>query len=486
MSKKYIVALDIGTSSTRALLYDTQGNMIPDHEVKAEYKQNLTPDGGVECDPDHLLDETVNALKKLLKLCSADELKNIICVATSCFWHAIMGIDSDGNAVTPLYSWADTRAFEAIPELESIFKKDDYHSKSGAFIHPCFWPAKILWLNKTNKFSEKVIQWISFPDYLALKVGGVCKTSVSIASATGLMNRQSGDWDAKILSDISLSKNQLPEIASDDAHFTSNNFKGLDALNDIPWFFALGDGACSNIGAGGTTKNRLVINVSTSGAVRFLTDQCVDQLPSGLFDYRMDSKRHVIGGAISNGGNVYAWLERTLKLDSKQNFDNILLSAKPASHGLTVLPFWAGERSPGWHASAQGSIHGLRLSTSPLDIAQASMEAIAYSIRQIRDMIMSQYPDANELIVSGGAVEGSKYMQQLLADVLNSSVRVSLDAEPSGRGAAVAASELIGEMKNICDAGDELSEVISPCLESVKMYNYGFDNYTKLYKKLIG
>jgi gluconokinase len=419
-----------------------------------------------------------------MRITSPDERSRIVAVAASCFWHALMGVDSNGDAVTPLYSWADTRAHVAVPILQKRFETRSYHQTTGAFIHPCYWPSKIEWLRQTNPtLAGKIARWISFPDYIAFKLSGTFKTSISIASGTGLMNRASSEWDDTILKSLALTRDQLPEIADDTATFTPT--KRISGLPSIPWHYAFGDGSCSNIGAGGTSDHRLVINVSTSGAVRFITNQASSALPDGLFGYRLDKARHVIGGAISNGGNVYAWLMNSLKITPEPSLDRMLSTAKPANHGLCVMPFWAGERSPGWHANAQGSILGMDLSTTPLEITQATLESVAYSIRQVRDMIALKYPQASDVIISGGAVDSSRYMQQLLSDAMNSTVRVSLDAEPSGRGAALAVAERLGAISSIETAKDELSRPIKPRPAAALAHDLAFKKYVNWYEKLI-
>ena len=194
----------------------------------------------------------------------------------------------------------------------------------------------------------------------------------------------------------------------------------------------------------------------------------------------------MIGGAVSNGGNVYAWLNRTLQLPGDAPLERELLKAKPDGHGLTVLPFWAGERSPGWHAIATASITGMNLSTTPLDLTQASMESVAYSIRTLRNDILSVFPVASQIIVSGGAVEHSKYMPQLLSNVINAPVRRSLDPEPSGRGAALAAAEQLGLLESIDKAPDRLSSLIQPDPVAAEIYERAHGRFEVLYDLLMG
>ncbi len=483
-----IIALDLGTSSVRALLYDAQGRIQPGREVQIKYQQHLTGDGGVEFDADKLVAHTLKALKSLLRLCSAEELGRIAAVATSCFWHALVGVDKNGGAVTPIYSWADTRSKEEVERLiTGGLDAAAYHRRTGCFVHSSYWPAKIAWLRSSEpSVVDKISLWLSFSDYLMLKVSGAAKTSLSIASATGLFNQQSGDWDDETLEMIGVPKERLPQIAAQDETFAASKSVGLPELDGIPWYPAYGDGACSNIGAGGVDTTRIVVNISTSGAIRVLTGPPRANVPEGLFQYRMDQDRWIIGGAVSNGGNAYAWLNESLRLPDRSRLEGELLRARPDSHGLTVLPFWAGERSPGWHAVASAAMVGLNLSTTPLEISQASMEAIGYSLRTLREDLLKTFPSATQVIVSGGAVEHSRYMPQLLASVFDSPVRRSLDPEPSGRGAALAVSERLGLLKSVGNSPDRLSRPILPDKSAAAAYAGGYSRFLTFYEMMMG
>jgi len=481
-----IVALDIGTSSTRALLYDAHGSLVQGREVKIPYEQHLTPDGGVECEADVLLKSTLRAVSRLMKLCSATDCSRVVAVATSCFWHALVGVDAGGEAVTPIYSWADTRSRSEIPALQSRLPATDYHARTGAFIHSAFWPAKISWLRHTRPdLADRVKTWLSFPDFMAMRLAGDASTSISLASATGLMNEETADWDDTTLGALSIDRSNLPQIAPPGHTICLQDAGRLAGMPDVPWYLAYGDGACSNIGAGGVSDRRIVINVSTSGAIRALCPKPAKPVAEGLFRYRMDERRWVIGGAMSNGGNVYAWLERTLRLPDSELLNRKLAASEPDGHGLTVLPFWAGERSPGWHADASATISGLNLSTTAANIAQASMESIAFTFRTQRADLLKAFPEATDLIVSGGAVEHSRYMTKLLANVMGAPVRVSLDPEPSGRGAALAVLEQLGILKDISASPDRLSKPVHPEPDAVRLYDKAFDRFQVLYDKLI-
>jgi len=199
---------------------------------------------------------------------------------------------------------------------------------------------------------------------------------------------------------------------------------------------ALGDGACSNAGAGCVTRERAALMVGTSAAVRVVyeADRAVPR--PGLFLYRLDARRFCEGGALSDGGNLHAWLRRTLQeLPADEPADR-----PPAGHGLTFLPFLGGERSLGWDPERRGLIAGLSFATTPADIAQAALEGVAYRLADVLGAI----GDVESVVATGGGLLANPGWLQVLADVLGRPVEVSGEPEGSARGAAVVALERLG------------------------------------------
>ena len=194
-------------------------------------------------------------------------------------------------------------------------------------------------------------------------------------------------------------------------------------MRGIPWFPALGDGACDNIGSGCTTRDRFALMVGTSGAMRAVIEAGRIEIPDGLFCYRVDPKRFVLGGALSNGGEVFAWMKRTLRLpDSNDAIENQLAALPPAQHGLTILPLFAGERSTGWRADAHAAIIGLGANTPPIEILQAALESVALRFRNVYEIMQSSLGQPRDVVASGTALLRSPVWTQMMADSLPHSI----------------------------------------------------------------
>lgn len=452
MSKDLILALDIGTSSVRAALYDEAGNVLPRTMVKHERSLTATDDGGAEIDANEAFDQVVGAIDEVLA--KAKNVKGEIThVAGSCFWHSLVGVDAKGNATTKVFGWADTRSRDAVAILRKKFNESEVHSRTGARFHSSFWPAKLSWIKKGSPVDWKnTAQWLSFSDFLALRLLDDPTTSVSMASATGIFDIRQCTWDVDLLRYLKLKPSSLPRIASDSETFSSNQKfkKRWPRLQDSQWFPAIGDGAANNIGAGCLQKHKAALMIGTSGAMRVAyKGSPPEKIPDGLWCYRIDRERVIMGGALSDGGGLYGWLKRHLRLAEDDDKTEIEIAKRPpAGHGLIFLPFLAGERSTGYHEDATGAILGLRASTDTIDIVQAALESVAYRFAEIFDQLNSVCR-IREIVASGGALRQSPVWTQIIADVLGRNMTLPDTREASSRGAVLLALETTGKIRGI-------------------------------------
>jgi gluconokinase len=483
------LALDIGTSSVRAALFDEFGNEIPGTEARLVRGLCTTQDGGAELKADESVEEVALTIDAVLAK-AASHSNPIETVAVSCFWHSLVGVDRQGRAVTPVFGWADTRAARAAEELRREFDEQEAHARTGCRFHASYWPAKLRWLRQERAgLYRAAARWLSFGEFLALRFFGETEASVSMASGTGLMDERSCSWDDGLLAFLGIDAGQLPPIAG-----ANKSFAGLAGeyarrwpqLRDARLFPAVGDGAANNIGAGCTTRERAALMIGTSGAMRVLWEADPPAaLPAGLWCYRADGRRIVVGGALSDGGGLYSWMLEALSFGGEtEDMERALASFDPDSHGLTILPFWAGERSTGWSNAARGAILGLTMHTRPLEILRASMEAIAYRFALIACALDTVARGA-AIIASGGALSASRLWAQMLADVLGRPLTLSGVRESSGRGAVLLALEAAGKIKSIAGAPAPTGETYEPDMRHHARYRAGLERQQSVYQHLV-
>lgn len=486
-----VLALDVGTSSLRASLYDERGEEIPGAEASRTTELLTTAEGGAELNAEETLERVEQTIDEALALASSlSPAGRIQTIAVSCFWHSLVGVDADNRAVTPVLSWADTRAAREAEELRSRLNAKEAHARTGAPIHPSYWPAKLLWLRRTQPEAyARTRRWLSFGELLSLRLTGNAQASVSMASGTGILNTHACSWDQELCRELELAEEKLPSIIARDASFSllSGDYaRRWPQLREARLFPAIGDGAANNLGAGCATPERIALMVGTSGAMRVLFEgEPPRNLPSALWCYRADRRRVVVGGALSDGGGLWAWMNDALRLGARvEETERALAEMEPDAHGLTILPFWMGERSTGWHADARGTILGLSLHTRPLEILRASMEAVAYRFRLIMEALVPFAPGAR-IIASGGALHASRAWGQIISDVLGRRLEITSAEESSSRGAVLLALEASGKIKSILDGEARVERTIEPDMRAHARYQRGMERHSELYKRLV-
>jgi gluconokinase len=209
--------------------------------------------------------------------------------------------------------------------------------------------------------------------------------------------------------------------------------------------------------------------VGSSGALRAI-GQPAGELNYGLWCYRVDRSRFVLGGSLSNGGEVYDWMRRTLVLPDPAETEKQLEALAPGTHGLLLLPFLAGERSPYWRSDLRAAIIGLSLSTRPIEILQAALESVALRFLEIYELMSGSFGQPRALIASGGGLLRSPAWTQMMADALGMPVTLCVEPEATSRGAALLALERLGIIKNVDEMAPRLGSVHQPRAEYRSIY----------------
>jgi gluconokinase len=442
------LAVDIGSSSVRASLFTSDGREIPGRRAAVPVAAATAPDGRMEFDPETLFHAFSTVVSRTLRAAPAPD---IVAVGVSAFWHSLMGVARDGTPTTPVYAWGDMRPAPAARALASRLDEAAAQARTGCRFHASYWPAKLLWL-KTDAptlFAE-TRRWLSFSDWIAERLFGTPSAGISMASGTGLLDQVRRAWDHPILAALGVPESKLPVLDDAAAGDLRADFAAAwPELRSARFFPALGDGAAGAVGGGCHDASRLAVNVGTTAALRlplpFRPEALAPLHAAGLWSYRIDDRRALVGGALSNAGNMIAWLRRTLNLPTARLSER-LAALPPDAHGLTLLPFFAGERSPGWAADAGATLHGVRFDVEPIHVLRAALETIALRLAWIAENLERTgaiRPDAL-CVASGGGV--SPVFAQILADALGKPVIRAEIAEASLSGAARVALERLGRL----------------------------------------
>lgn len=484
----FVVSLDVGTSSTRALLFDARARHVAGMEARVGYALQETADGGVELDADRLVGAALECLDGLYR--ESGGLAAGVRVGGACtFWHSVVGVDAPGAAITPVFLWADVRSRSAAARMRQELDEGDYHRRTGCVFHHSYVPAKLAWLRdcKPSLF-ERVRRWMSFGEYLYVQLLGSTRSSFSMASGSGLFDQHMRRWDQPILRHVGLEEAQLPELADLDAELpplSPHLAARWPDWENIRWILPVGDGATSNLGSGCVDSDRIALMVGTSGAMRACWESDSFEIRDGLWCYRADGRRILMGGALSNGGILFPWLEQTFNLPPREDLQKELADAPADSHGLTMLPFLLGERSPEWADHARGAIVGLTLQTTPVQIVQAALEAVACRFALIETLLRGVVDPHAEIVATGGALLSSEVWMQMMADVLGRPILASEEEEASSRGTTLLALRELGVISDLGELPAATGRAFEPDSGRHEVYLKAIERQRKYFSMLV-
>ncbi len=494
MKLPHILAVDMGSSAVKAGLYDGEANALPHTLVSVAHEQRTAADGTHEEDAKEVQRATEEAIDRALDL-AGDDADEIAAVGFDAMASTILGVDERGSAVTPVYTYADTRTASDVQELQRSIDVADAYQRTGVMQHTSYVPGRVMWLRRTapERFG-RIAKWVDISTFMFSHWFGSTNVpaSYSVSAWSGLLNRHELSWDERLLDAVGLEATNLPRLAP-----YSDGQSGLcpvysvrwPQLADVPFYLAVGDGAAVNVGSGCTDRRNIALTVGTTAAMRLVVDHPGDEstpvVPRGLWGYILGGDRTLLGGAFSEGGNVVEWALNSLRLPELEELNDALAVTVPDGHGLTVLPFIAGERAVGWSTDASGVMNGVRVSTTGLDILQALMESVAYRFSLVADLLRDEMDDDQVFVAGGGAMTNSPWWLQTMADVLGGEVHVPREEQATSRGAAILALKALGAWKELDDVMPEIAAVYEPQDTHRKRYRAAIERQTELYDSVI-
>lgn len=481
-----ILTVDVGSSSARVRLYDGRGRAVEGVTAQQQYDIFTAADGTAQIEPALVLECAAHCIDAALVQAGLLATQ-IRAVAVTTFATSTLALNAAGQALTPLITYADTRAGDDALALRQRLDENDIHQRTGCLLRASYWPARLAWFRRAQpELWQATARWLTLGEYLELQLFGSCRVSFSAASWSGLLDRQRLVWDHELLGLLGVVREQLSPLVDHDVPqqgLVAAYATRWPALATVPWFPAVGDGAAANIGSGCVGNERRALTIGTTGALR-MVQPTVPSVPPGLWCYRVSQQYALLGGATSEGGNVYAWLRDTLVLGERAEVEAALAALAPDSHGLTVLPFLAGERSPGWAGKVQATLHGLTLATTPLAILRASLEAVAYRFALIEQRL-GQAEQTHLLVASGGALLQSPAWMQIFADVLGRPLVASAEPEATSRGVALLALQALGALPSLETMPASDGRLYEPNHEYRELYQAAMARQGWLYERLI-
>lgn len=444
------MGVDIGTSSTKAVLFNERGEVICREATHYELVTDET--GKAEESPTEIFEAVITSIRGVMKDIDKTELRGI---SFSSAMHSLIMVGADGELLTECITWADGRSSEA---LENI-KRDNYlfqlYEATGTPIHPMSPFAKICWLKEDEpQLFRRAEKFVDIKSYILNRLFDVWVMDESLASGTGLYNMLEHDWEFEAMEIVKLTPDYLPKVVPEtyQLHGVKKEYADLMGIpENLPFIVGGSDGALANIGIQATGRNDVTITVGTSGAVRKLTNEFQVDSRGRTFCYGAGDGYFIAGGAVNNGGKVVEWGLQQFGSESEimnRDFTSFIAhidEVAPGASGLLFQPYLLGERAPFWTNDIRGSFVGLTINHSKAHFVRAILEGIAFNLAEVYEAVSA--PD--DIIYVTGGISGHEAWCRLLADILDREVRVPHTIEGSSLGAAIIGMRSLGILKTL-------------------------------------
>lgn len=472
----YYLGVDIGTTSAKAVAFNDKGEILSKHSIGYEMKhpqKNFS-----EQDPEEIYQAVVLSINQ-----TVEELlpQQPLLLSFSAMMHSLIAVDEQGKPLTDCWIWADNRAADIAVELRKSRKGSLIYQLTGVPIHAMTPMCKLLWMKANDpELFQSAHKFIGIKEFIFFKLFGKYVVDTAIASATGLLNIESLEWDGEVLEYLDLSPERLSVLCSVEQAFTTNS-SPLQLDQNIPFVIGGSDGALANLGTGSIGNDSISVTIGTSSAVRILSEEPIRQASMSLFCYHANDKQYIIGGGSNNGAVVIQWLKDSL-LQAPENFSEFFELAETVPAGcddLIFVPYILGERAPVWNSDAKGVFFGLTINHTKAHLLRAAMEGVIYNLFSIGKPIMEIAP-VGKIYAAGGFAQSTLWLQ-MLADVFNCTVLVSGSPESSALGAVIVALE---GLKIPLEIKPVIISEHKPNADKHAIYQEHFQKFERLYQLL--
>ena len=456
MSMKYILAIDQGTTSSRAIVFDEDQKIIS--ESQREYELQYPNNGWVEADPDEILNSVEETINNVL-----DGLPHEIaaCGITNQRETVVVWDKSSGKPIYPAIIWQDRRTSDLCNKLKDKDNlENEIREKTGLLLDPYFSASKIQWiLDNVENAREKAISgelcFGTIETYLIwnLTEEKNHKTDATNASRTMLMNLKTTQWDESLLKIFDIPKIILPEICSCDDTFGSIKVCGMK----FPITGVIGDQQSALFGQNCFEFGEMKSTYGTGCFLMVNTKEQIHKSEARLLStvgcMLGNKTTYALEGSIFSAGTSIQWLRDEMEFFADASESEGLIDDNFDSKGINFIPAFTGLGAPHWNSEIRGSIHGIQRDSSRKDIITAVFKAIAFQTLEILDALEKDGVSVSSLKVDGGMVQNKRFLQ-LLSNILSTDIKKPDQIESTAVGAFKIA--LLGSgIKNI----DEIKKI---------------------------
>jgi gluconokinase len=485
-----IITIELGTNAVRVFAFDLKGNVVA--AAKGSYPTFHRQPDYSEQDPEQIFITMLYVLKNLIteKLHPQKYQVRSLCFLAS--MHSVLAIDKSGVPLGNVITWADNRAKKEAKELKNSDLGKVVYNATGTPIHPMSPLVKIAWMknNDADQFA-RASKFLSVKSYILEQLTGEYAIDHSLASATGLLNIHSVEWEAHALDFAGITTSRLPQlmpVLASPGKLRKEYQTSLGLSDSTKVLIGSSDGCMATLGAGIWREDKATVTIEDSGAVRVVGRQVLKDEKQRFFNYLIKENYYVSGGPTNNGGVIFEWFAKQfgdfgVPFDTEQIMEGLIREAgnvRPGSDGLLFLPYLLGERAPLWNASARGSYFGINIKHERQHFIRATIEGILYEVYSIGKMLQ-EHRTINALSVNGSFAT-IPFCAQLLADIFNKPVNTVMNFSSAAKGAFLLAAIDMGIYANLEEAAGS-----TPFLETIQPRESDhaiYDRYYRVFEKL--
>lgn len=462
---EYMLGVDIGTTSTKAVLFTTKGEVIG--QTNVGYPLHTPNRSTAEQDPEEIFDAVLESIRLITKRHPSMPPKF---VAFSSAMHSLIAMDAQHQPLTACITWADSRSEAWSNKIKEQYGLSIYH-RTGTPIHPMSPLSKISWLVEDRpELHAQTKKYVGIKEFVFQRLFGTYVIDHSLASATGLFNIHELGWDTGALHVAGIDASYLSEPVPTTTSCTGLNIdyaRQMGLSVDTPFLVGASDGVLSNLGVNAIRKGEIAITIGTSGAIRTIIDRPQTDEKGRTFCYALTEDHWVIGGPVNNGGMVLRWIRdelasaevetaKRLGIDPYAVLTKIAERVRPGSDGLLFHPYLSGERAPLWNPDVSGSFFGLTLSHKKEHMIRAALEGVIYNLYTVFLALVECMDGPVTRIQATGGFARSEVWRQMMADIFESEVVIPESFESSCLGACILGLYATGEI----DSFEVVSEMI--------------------------
>ena len=497
MAKDLLIGIDVGTTSTKSMLFDLQGKVLA--QASQEYATSYPQPNWAEQDPEDWWQAVCSTLTRIFaenRYAAAD----VAALGVSSQAPSVVPVDAAGNLLHPALIWMDRRSDPQCEWLQGQVGAASIASINGGRIDPFFMAPKLLWYKQHRpELYRETHAVLQANGYIVHRLTGAFFTDSSHAPLTLLFDSRHGRWSEELLERMDINPALLPPIAPCSqvaGEVTRSAAEATGLATGTPVIAGMVDGTAASLEAGVLDAGDAVEMTGQSTVLLVCSDR--PYLEDELFPlgHAIPDRYLVVGAQVASGGSL-RWFRDQLGeserdeaarrgVDPFEVLSEHAADSPPGANRLIFLPYMYGERSPIWDSRARGVFFGLSLATTKADLVRAIMEGAAYGLRHNVEAAARTSFHAGELACVGGGARSALW-NQIKADVLQRPVRVPRTATGAPLGDAIAAAAAVGLYDSIADA---MRSMTSPGVEFrpnpnlADRYDALFHIYLELYPAL--